>query len=117
MGSYSFPKTARLLKRACFTRLSKFGKKVQTRYFIALISDGITDTNRIGLTVSKRVGKAVERNRIKRIIRDYYRNRRSTLAGPRDINIIARKQVSDLENSQIFVELDNLFKKIANHNG
>jgi ribonuclease P protein component len=117
LGSYSFPKTERLLKRACFTRLSSFGKKVQTRYFIALISPGITDKNRIGLTVSKRVGKAVERNRIKRVIREFYRSRRSTLAGPRDINIIARKQVSDLANGRIFVELDNLFKKIANHNG
>ena len=117
MGNHSFPKKERLLKRACFTRLSKFGKKVQNRYFIALLSDGLTENNRIGLTVSKRVGKAVERNRIKRIIREYYRNRRSTLAGNRDINIIARKQVSDLANSRIFAELDNLFKKIANHNG
>lgn len=112
MGSYSFPKTERLLKRASFLKLSRFGKKIQTRCFIAKIQQGDTENNRIGITVSKRVGKAVERNRIKRLIREYYRNTQRSLKGNRDINIIAKNHAAGLENRQVFDELDILFTKI-----
>lgn len=117
MGSYSFPKTERLLKRASFLKLSRFGKKIQTRYFIAALSEGATENNRIGITVSKRVGKAVERNRIKRLIREYYRNNKNVLTGIRDTNIIARNYAAGLTNRQVFDELDILFKKIEAYHG
>ena len=117
MGTYSFPKTERLLKRASFLKLSRFGKKIQTRYFIAAILGAETDKTRIGITVSKRVGKAVERNRIKRIVRDYYRKNRDTISGNRDINIIARKYAASLPNGDVRDELGKLFKKIVRSDG
>lgn len=113
MSKYSFPKTHRILKRSQFIKLSLTGRAVQTRYFIAAILDGESLNNRIGITVSKKVGNAVERNRIKRIVREFYRNKKETIAGNRDINIIARKYISSLSNAQIPDELDKLFKKIS----
>ncbi len=74
--------------------------------------DGETDNSRIGITVSKKVGNAVLRNRIKRIVREYYRNKKYVITKNRDINIIARKYASYLSNSQVLDELDKLFKKI-----
>ncbi|OQY01698.1 MAG: ribonuclease P protein component [Desulfobacteraceae bacterium 4572_130] len=113
MGIYSFPKTERLLRRADFLKLSRLGEKIQTRFFIALILEGITKHNRIGITVSRKVGKAVKRNRIKRIIREYYRNRKNIIIGNNDINIIARKHTAFLKNKTIIDELNRLFKEIA----
>jgi ribonuclease P protein component len=113
LGSYSFPKTERLLKRADFLKLSRSGRTKQTRYFIAAMLGSETDTTRLGITVSKRVGNAVERNRIKRIVRDYYRLNRDTISGNRDINIIARKYVASLTNREVRDELGKLFKKIV----
>ena len=52
------------------------------------------------------------RNKIKRIVREYYRNRRDIIPGSRDINIIVKKYASDLTNSQVRDALDRLFKKI-----
>lgn len=112
MGGHSFPKSERLLKRADFLKLSRFGKKIQTRFFIAAVMESQTATNRLGITVSKKVGKAAERNRIKRIIREYYRQRTTLRGGNRDINIIARKTASDLQNPQVFEEIQRLFRKI-----
>ena len=78
---------------------------------------GETDTTRLGITVSKRVGNAVERNRIKRIVRDYYRLNRDLISGNRDINIIARKYVASLSNREVRDELGKLFKKIETSDG
>jgi len=117
LGDYSFPKNERLLDRASFLNLSRFGQKRETRYFIAAMLGAESGTTRLGITVSKRVGNAVERNRIKRIVRDYYRLNRDLISEDRDINIIARKYVASLSNQEVRDELGKLFKKIVASDG
>ena len=115
MSNFSLPKRARLLKRAQFLTLSKHGKKIHTDCFIAAVLPGMEDTHRIGITVSKKVGNAVERNRIKRIIREYFRHKKDSVDGILDINIIAKKGLTTLSTGQSIEKLDKLFKKIALH--
>ena len=111
MGNYLFPKDQRLLKRAQFLLLSRHGKRIQTRFFLANYQENSLGKNRIGITVSKKVGNAVARNRIKRMVREFYRVNRDFLPKTWDINIIARKYAAHLTNHQIPNELDRLFKK------
>ncbi len=113
MTKFSFPKNRRILKRKDFIRLSKQGKKVLTNYFIAVVTKGAEDNNRIGITASKKVGNAPERNRIKRLIREYFRHRQENHTETKDINIIARKGIISLSNKEINKELETLFNKIA----
>lgn len=113
LRNFCLPKEARLLKRGQFLTLSKQGKKVYTDCFIAIVLKGTVQTNRIGITISKKVGNAVARNRIKRIIREYFRHNKHNISGPEDINIIARKGLTTLSNRQIIEKLDKLFSKIA----
>ncbi len=101
------------MKRGQFLTLSNQGNKIHTGYFIGAVLEGTGRCNRIGITVSKRVGNAVERNRIKRIIREYFRHRKELIPGIKDINIIAKKGLTTQSNRQIIEKLDKLFTKIA----
>lgn len=111
-GSFSFTKSDRLLKRGEFLRISRFGKRVQNRYFIVAFSQARFEKTRLGITVTKRVGKAVTRNRIKRFVREYFRKSRHEIAGQWDINIIAKKEAAKLSWGEVAQSLQNVFGKI-----
>lgn len=111
MKKFCFLKRERLLKRAEFLTTSKQGEKLYTDCFIVFIFKKKSN-NRIGIVVSKKIGNAVKRNKIKRIIREYYRHNKSKISGPKDINIIAKKQISLFSNKEIRIKLDKLFNKI-----
>lgn len=73
MGGYSFAKSARLLKPADFTKVRKTGRRVGSKRFtLYILPNGLT-THRLGLSVSRRVGAAVVRNKLKRLLREYFR--------------------------------------------
>jgi len=112
LKNFCFPKKARLLKRGQYLKLSRQGKRVYTDCFIAIVLKETAQNNRIGITISKKVGNAVERNRIKRIIREYFRHNKEKISEPVDINIIARKGLTALSNRKIIEKIDKLFSKI-----
>jgi len=117
LGEVSLTKADRISKRSEFSYLSHFGKKLQDRYFIVLFCPGQTEGARLGVTVSRKVGNAVKRNRIKRLSREYFRLNRQELAGNWDINIIAKKDAADLTVDQVFLSLKGIFQKIRRRNG
>ncbi len=69
------------------------------------------DSNRLGLTVSKKVGKAVMRNRIRRLIRENYRLREGKIAKGYDLVFVARKSAAEADFYKIGSAIDFLFKK------
>ena len=113
MGQFSFTKADRLLKRGQFLHLARSGKRVQNDYFIAIFSPSECDRTRLGITVTKKIGTAVKRNRIKRLVRECFRLNRNDISGFWDINIIAKKKAADLSQEQIFEALCSVFKKIS----
>jgi ribonuclease P protein component len=112
LGEFSLTKAERILKRSDFNRLSKFGEKLQDRHFIVLFCPGQTNRARLGITVSRKVGNAVKRNRIKRLSREFFRLNRKLLGGNWDVNIIAKKDFGELTSEQVFLSLNSMFRKI-----
>jgi len=112
LGLFGFSKADRILKSSEFKELSKFGKKLQNRQFIVIYSHSRVKRTRLGITASKKVGKAIERNRIKRHIREFFRLNRHNISGFWDINIIARKEVAGLTSGRIHSSLKEVFGKI-----
>jgi len=93
-------------------QLQRCGKKIQDSTFIVIYSDGRFEKNRIGITVSKKSGNAVKRNKIKRLIREHFRLNRDKVAEFMDINVIAKKNSGKISTDMVFKSLDGIFKKI-----
>jgi len=112
LQQFLFTKADRILNRSEFLRLSKSGKKIQNNHFIITFSPGRFKRTRLGITVSKRVGKAVTRNRIKRFTREYFRQNRHDFTGNWDIQLIAKKEAAGLCSKDSFYFLENIFKRV-----
>jgi len=70
------------------------------------------EINRLGITVTKKVGNAVIRNTIKRYCREFFRLNKRHIKGSYDINIIAKKNASELTAPQAYSALQQIFEKI-----
>jgi ribonuclease P protein component len=114
---FSFAKADRILKRPDFIRLSKHGKKIQNRHFVVIFCPGRFERTRLGITVSKRVGGAAARNRIKRFSREYFRLNKHMVIGCWDINITATRAAAQLTSEQAFLSLKNIFDRISRSMG
>jgi ribonuclease P protein component len=101
----SFPKTARLRKRHEFLQLSRTGRKVHSPNFVVVSKANDRGEARLGVTVSSKVGNAVVRNRIKRLVREFFRRCRQELPQELDLLVIARKSAADVSFSVIADEL------------
>ncbi len=62
--------------------------------------------SRLGLVVSRRVGRAHQRNRVKRLLREYFRVRRGCWAAPLDLVVIAKPGAALLPGTALAAELD-----------
>ena len=73
-----------------------------------------SDFSRLGLTVSRKVGNAVCRNRIKRLVREYYRQNRHEFDPPIELSLIAKKGAGEITALDVTKELDSLKKRVEN---
>ncbi|MFO7783183.1 MAG: ribonuclease P protein component [Thermodesulfobacteriota bacterium] len=105
MESFSFPKTQRILKRKDFVNLNRLGKRFHTEHFFVKVNPSRLDTSRLGITASKRTGNAVLRNRIKRLVREFFRLNRSRLPKGVDILVASKKGAAALDYWKVRDEL------------
>ncbi len=83
------------------------------RWFLAVVAPSRSGRPRLGVTVSRRIGRSVQRNRIKRVVREFFRLNRQRLGGPWDVHVIARRGAAGRTNRMLFEALRELFEKIA----
>jgi ribonuclease P protein component len=87
----------RLTRSAEFDRVYRQGRSFANRHLaVYAFPRPAEETTRLGLSVGRKVGGAVERNRVKRLLREAFATRRAAIAGAHDVVIVARPDVLDL---------------------
>lgn len=123
----SFPQRLRLRRRRDFLRVQRSGAKHHTRFFLVFVApsglrrqgsgpasevvvleaSGLPGT-RLGVTVTRKVGKAVKRNRIKRLVREAFRRERSALPDGLDMVWVAKRDAIDSSYEAVVHDLRTL---------
>ncbi len=83
------------------------GRRLHTRHFGIILFPAPAGRPRLGLAVTKRLGKAVERNRVRRLLREFFRRHRDRLP-PEDMIIMAKKGAAALDYHQVEKELSRV---------
>jgi ribonuclease P protein component len=110
-GLRTFPKAARLRRRREFLSLQREGRRRHTAHLVVIRRASNGPISRVGVTVSSRVGNAVTRNRIKRLLREIFRRHRTELVPPQDIVIIAKPGAQSLTYAQVATEIAQAFDR------
>jgi ribonuclease P protein component len=105
--TYSFPKSVRLRKRSQYQRMAMQAKRHVGCWIIIESRQNQSSQVRLGITVSKKYGKAHDRNRFKRIVREAFRLCRHQLRVGQDLNIRPRSSSKNAKTQDIIQELIN----------
>jgi ribonuclease P protein component len=109
----TFPRAARLLKHADFDRVYKQGRRHFSSHITVFYFRQAEGSARVGFTVGRVLGGAVDRNRIKRRLRSAVRQRRSLLPGAVDVVINPKKSVLGMEFAGLLDEVGRAFEAVA----
>ena len=99
-----------LKKNHQFQYVYKNGKSFANRYLVMYIKENGTEQNRIGISVSKKVGNSIVRHRVTRLIRESYRLHEAIFNSGLDIVIVARKSAASVGYEEIEKSLLHLGK-------
>jgi len=125
MGSLGLPKAMRLRRRPEYVAVQSTGRKIHGNGFVALVVRATSATlpdpgdepapgraGRIGFTVTKRIGNAVTRNRIKRRAREWLRTHGWVPAGL-DVVFIAKEAAVTQTSTALAADLRRMVGRIA----
>ena len=84
-----------------FKRLYYKGNSYVTPYFVMYTAKGRKNRLRFGITVGKKIGGAVQRNRAKRLITAAFRGLAPNISKGVDVIVVARTRVLDVKSTKI----------------
>jgi ribonuclease P protein component len=111
-GSHFFRPHERLRSSAEYQRVKRVGKRLRTPHLGVNYAANGRDYHRLGLVVQKRFWNAVQRNRIKRCLRESFRLHKGQIPLPgKDIVIIARPGANQLSSPELAREVLKAFAR------
>ena len=117
-STLSFKKTQRVRQRFLYRLVQNKGRRVSLRQFTVMVwrrtgVDVETPWARLGITVSKKVGNAVVRNRVKRVVREVFRRNQTVFSADCDYVFIAKEGAGTLSYAALLAELQGIAHALA----
>jgi ribonuclease P protein component len=100
----------RLRSKKDFEAIAKGGRRRHTKNFLVITRKNDQGFSRLGAVTSKKLGKAVERNRVKRLMREFFRRNKDSLPPSTDYVIVGKKGAQALLYTHVANELSALLK-------
>lgn len=115
---FSLPRQARMRNRADFFACYEQGLRRHTKHFLVFLHTTRHACARLGVAVSRKVGNAVVRNRIKRLLREYFRLHKDCIPHTTDMAVVAKKHAGNarLTLACVCAELTPLLQNIKQQN-
>lgn len=107
------PHPERLKKSWEFLRVYQKGKKAWDPYFVIYVYRTQFRQTRLGITASKKVGNSVQRNRVKRLIREAFRMLKPELLPQYDIVVVGRPAACGLKAGEAIESFRKLFRRAS----
>jgi ribonuclease P protein component len=104
MGT-SYGRESKISKKADFWGDRGRRKKFETEHFRLILRKNNKDVKRLGLAVGKKAGGAVSRNRIKRLVREFFRLNRERMPESSDLIVLAKENIEIDGYREVFDEL------------
>ncbi len=99
-----------LKKNDQFREVYKRGKSLANKYLVIYVLENNLEINRLGISVSKKVGNSVVRHHLARLIRESYRLHEDMFNSGLDIVVVARKSAADINYHDMESALLHLFR-------
>jgi ribonuclease P protein component len=108
----------RLSRSAEFERVYRQGRSVANRHLVLYsFPNESIDRPRLGLSVSRKVGGAVERNHVKRLLREAFAGVEDQLEGANDIVVVARPEARELAEREGLEGIDGALEELIGRAG
>lgn len=102
----------RMKKRYEFRQVQLNGRRIHTPHFLVVVQPNALHNTRLGITVTKKVGTAVQRNRIKRVVREVFRRNRRLFPAAHDVVFIAKRNATSIDYDGLVSELERAARKL-----
>ncbi|MDD8020230.1 MAG: ribonuclease P protein component [Acidobacteriota bacterium] len=103
----------RIRSKKDFINIYRKGRRLKGRFFHLVFQPNELNYSRLGVVVSKKVGQAAVRNRIKRRFRELFRRNQSLLSGHYDLVFIARPEIRQLDWDRMSEEYRSMISRLA----
>lgn len=113
MKEQTYRKAERIAKRKTFSAIYHQGVWKSSTHFTIIICSNTQGVKRLGITVTKKTGNAVKRNRIKRLIREFFRLNKDLFPAGHDVVIMSKRNMPPLTYQEACRELTELFTRKA----
>lgn len=111
MKNLGFPRSRRLARQFEFRRLYRAGHRKSNKYLTVYTCPANGRRGKVGIVAGKRLGKAVERNRIRRILREAIRTNQHGITEKKDLAIVVKPPALELPRHELVGRLLELLRK------